>query len=66
MRERSMTFKDALNDAIRSGAGSATSRPAYRTETATLGVPTVDLDRALSIVAGLEDDDLLRKMRAGS
>jgi hypothetical protein len=66
MRERSMTFKDAINDAIRSGADRGAPRPAFRTATAALGVPTVDLDRALSIAAGLEDDDLIRKMRAGS
>jgi hypothetical protein len=66
MRERSMTFKDAINDAIRSGADQGSVRQPFRTETAALGASSVDLDRALSIAAGLEDDDLIRKMRAGS
>jgi hypothetical protein len=61
-----MTFKDAINDAIRSGVSDSSERGPFRTETAALGESSVDLDRALSIVAGLEDDDLIRKMRAGS
>lgn len=63
MRERGMTFKEALNDAIRS----ATARPTpFRTETAAMGEPSVNLDRALQIVGDIEDDDLIRKMRSGS
>lgn len=63
MRERGMTFKEALNDAIRS----ATSDPTpFRTATASMGEPTVNLDRALQMVADLEDDELIRKMRSGS
>jgi hypothetical protein len=64
MRERGMSFKEALNDAIRS---SARETPApFRTATASMGRSSVNLDRALEIVGALEDDDLVRKMRAGS
>jgi hypothetical protein len=66
MRERGMTFKEALNDAIRSGAATAAARRPFRTETADLGESQVDLDRALQIVAQLEDDELLRRMSTGS
>lgn len=31
-----------------------------------MGEPTVNLDRALQVVAELEDDELIRKMRAGA
>lgn len=65
MRERGMSFKEALNDIIRCGA--RIGQPAaFTTETASMGEPRVNLDRALQIVAALEDDELVRKMRTGS
>lgn len=64
MRERGLSFKDALNEAIRQGAGDG-SEP-FRTRTASLGRSTVPLDRALQLAAELEDDELIRRMRAGS
>ena len=66
MRERSMTFKEALNDAIRRSAGAERPAQPFRTATASLGTSAVNLDRALQLVADLEDDELLRRMRAGS
>ncbi len=63
MREHGITFKQALNDAIRSGQGA--SRAPFRTATADLGVPVVALDRALRLAAELEDEELIRKMRIG-
>lgn len=65
MRERGVSFKQALNDAVR--AGLAERRPAepFRTETARLGTPSVNLDRALQLAGELEDEELLRKMRSG-
>lgn len=38
----------------------------FVTEAASLGESRGDLDRALQVVAELEDDDFLRRMRAGS
>lgn len=64
MRERNMSFKEALNDAIRSGGREAGR--AFRTETASMGESRVNLDRALQTAADLEDDELLRRMRSGS
>ncbi|MCC7078932.1 MAG: antitoxin [Acidimicrobiia bacterium] len=65
MRERGISFKEALNDAIRSSCGGAPPRP-FVTETVSMGESRVNLDRALQIAADLEDDELLRRMRAGS
>lgn len=65
MRERGMSFKEAVNDAIRSGS-MATSPQRFVTETASMGESRVNLDRALQVAADLEDDELLRRMRAGS
>lgn len=64
MREKGISFKEALNDAIRRGV--THSQEPFRTETASMGVSTVNLDRALQVVAGLEDDELVRRMRSGS
>lgn len=63
MRERGQTFKEALNDAIRQGARSTSER--FVTQTASLGVSTVSLDKALQLAGELEDDELLRRARAG-
>lgn len=65
MRERGISFKEALNEAIRSGVAGA-SVVAFRTETASMGESRVNLDRALQIAADLEDDELLRRIRSGS
>lgn len=65
MRERGMSFKEALNDAIRRGGADA-SHARFVTETASMGESLVNLDRALQVAADLEDDELLRRMRSGS
>jgi len=66
MRERRVSFKRALNDIIREGArvGTHDGRD-FSTQTASLGLPTVNLDRALQVSAALEDEELVRKMRVG-
>ena len=66
MRERNQTFKQALNDAIRAGVVAGGGAAPFRTETASMGVSHVNLDRALQVVADLEDDELIRKQRAGT
>jgi len=63
MREHGITFKQALNDAVRAGAGAA--RVPFQTATADLGPAAVTLDRALQLAAADEDEELLRKMRVG-
>ncbi len=64
MRERGLTFKQAVNELIRRGAGGADAP--FATATASMGESRVNLDRALQVAADLEDDELIRKMRAGS
>ena len=67
MRERGVSFKQALNDIIRAGAreGGGDPSPRFATATAALGTPTVNLDHALRLAAEIEDEEVLRKMRAG-
>jgi hypothetical protein len=66
MRERGQTFKEAINDVIRSSVTAERGGKPFRTQVASMGESRVNLDRALQIVADLEDDELIRKLRAGS
>lgn len=66
MAERKVSFTQALNDAIRDGARGRAPAPAFRTRTARLGPPTVNVDRALPLAAEMEDEELVRRMRTGS
>ncbi len=65
MKERNVSFKQALNDAIRAGATAPGGSEQFRTEPSDLGLPSVNLDRALQVAAELEDEELVRKMRSG-
>jgi hypothetical protein len=64
MARRHVSFKQALNDAIRAGA--EPHRPsAFSTRAKHMGVPVVNLDRALQLSGELEDEELVRRTRAG-
>ncbi|MCB0948057.1 MAG: ribbon-helix-helix protein, CopG family [Mycobacterium sp.] len=63
MAERGTSFKKALNDAIREGAARRPAPPAFTTRSKNLGVPAVNLDRALQLAAELEDEELIRRLR---
>jgi hypothetical protein len=67
MRERGVSFKAAINDAIRSGLGGpALPAKRYRMPTAPLGVrPGVNLDKALALAGEMEDAEILRKLELG-
>jgi hypothetical protein len=62
MRERGLTFKQALNEAIRSGSSQRRASDPFRTRTASLGEPQISLDKALRLTADLEDEELMRKL----
>lgn len=65
MRERGLSFKDAVNQAIRAGL---VDRPAggqsYTTPRA-LGPARVELTKALGLAARLEDDVLAARLAEG-
>ncbi|GAB95970.1 hypothetical protein BJY21_003689 [Kineosphaera limosa] len=66
MERRGLSFKQALNDLIRSGVGSSGSSPApFRTQVRHMGVPTVALEKALQLAGDLEDEEIIRRMRTG-
>lgn len=64
MRERGLTFKEAVNEAIRAGAATPGRRRAFRTPTFDMGRPAVPLDKALRLAGELEDEELLRELAA--
>lgn len=62
MRERGLTFKQAVNEAIRT---SVTRRPRgklFRTKTYDMGPSALPLDKAMRLAAELEDEEILRKL----
>lgn len=63
-RERGVSFKSALNDAVRAGLHTAPSRKRrYKLPTRPMGLrPGIDLDRALRLADELEDAETLRKL----
>lgn len=63
MKERNISFKRALNDAIREGAAER-PKSSFRTQPRSMGAPAVDLDRALQLAAADEDAELIRRIRA--
>jgi hypothetical protein len=66
MRERDLSFKRAINQAIRDGlAGQEANREPFRTRTHDMGPPKVNLDKALQLAAEMEDEAMIRKLRAG-
>jgi hypothetical protein len=61
MRERGISFKQAINEAIRAGTRRS-GRRAFRTATYDLGAPMIPVDKALRLAAELEDEELIRKL----
>jgi hypothetical protein len=63
-RERGVSFKAALNDAVRAGLrGEARPARRYRVQARPMGVrPGVNLDKALALAGELEDAEIVRKL----
>jgi len=64
MRERGISFKEALNSAIRAGLISARgSAKRYKLKTYRMGLrPGVSLTKALTLAAELEDGEIAREL----
>jgi len=62
MRERRLTFKQALNAAIREGVRTPPAQPVQYTFPKNMGIPLIDLDKASHFAAQLEDEEIIRKL----
>jgi hypothetical protein len=65
MKERGLSFKQAINDAIRTGLAPPSPDRLHLTEPRTLGPARVDLTKALSLAGELEDETLARRLTEG-
>jgi len=63
-RDRGISFKEALNSAVRAGlAGQRGGAVRYRTPARALGLrPGVSLDKALQLAGELEDEEIIHKL----
>jgi hypothetical protein len=62
MRERGLSFKQAINDAIRAGLRAPSSSPPSYTTPRALGPANVDVTKALLLAGQLEDDAIARRL----
>jgi hypothetical protein len=63
MEAKGVSFKKALNDAIREGADRRTPPAPFRQRTHDMGVPKMGLTKALQFAGELEDEEIIAKMR---
>lgn len=62
-RERGVSFKEALNGAIRAGLGAERDARPYHVPARSLGLlPGIDLDKALQLAGEIEDAEIVRKL----
>jgi hypothetical protein len=65
MRERDVSFKVALNEALRTGlADQVAPRRRFRVKPAPLGA-RFNIDKALTIAGEMEDEEIRRKLDMG-
>jgi hypothetical protein len=65
-RREQMPLTRLVNRVLRAGltasGGRNSKRKPHRESTHAMGTPRVELDKALALAAGLEDEEILRKM----
>jgi hypothetical protein len=65
-RERGVSFKEALNNAIRAGLMASRGAREYRTPSRSLGLRAgVNLDKALQLASDLEDAEIVLDLERG-
>ena len=64
--ERGVSFKAAINEAVRNGLRSERprSRP-FQVKPVSMGRPLVDLTKANQLAGQLEDEEIIRKLNLG-
>lgn len=66
MRDSDMTFKQAINEAIRRGLTTRHEGEQFLSPTYDLGEPLVDLTKALRVSSQLEDLELTARLNRGA
>lgn len=66
MRERGLTFKQAVNDAIRAGMATRSDSARPPIPTYDMGEPLVDVTKALRLASELEDQELTARLARGA
>jgi len=66
MRDRGLSFKAAVNDAIRAGMTGSASRVDASFPTYHMVEPLADVTKALRLAGDLEDDELAAKLDRGA
>ncbi len=67
-RTRKQSLTQTANEVLQTGLARETQvqrHPPFRQRVMNLGKPLVNLDKALQIAADLEDEEILRKLKAG-
>lgn len=63
MRDKGVSFKEAINTAIRSGLSSGRKqKKSFRQKTFNMGTPAVPLRKALQLAAEMEDQEIFRDL----
>lgn len=63
MREKGVSFKEAINTAIRNGlAEGGKQRKPFHQKSYNMGTPTISLRKALQVAARLEDEEIVRDL----
>ena len=65
MRERGLTFKAAINEAVRAGLGGRVRGPEPAVPVYDMGEPLVDVTKALRLAGELEDQELSARLARG-
>lgn len=62
MANRGVSFKQAVNEAIKAGLTRGRGETPFATPTFRMGKPAVPLTHALRLAAEMEDEEIVRKM----
>lgn len=65
MSERGLSFKQAINEALRRGLTGPQTRKPFRSPTYHMGEPRVSLHKANQLAAELDNEEIIRKMELG-
>jgi len=65
MRERELSFKEAVNSCLRAALSGSVPRADYVIPTFDLGMPSVDTVHAIRLASDLEDEETAREMSVG-